>query len=414
MHIWSTRHIIHNQDGAVAALVAVCLVVFIAFTALAIDVNHLYVVRNELQNAADAGALAGARFLLNDDMSINTVANTFALNAATENNSEKIAVEVESVERGHWSFNNQVFTPNPTTSQAEVTLTSGTDFATFDANTDFINAVKVVTKREATKAASYFAFIFGNTEGFTVKTEAVAYIGFAGTMPPEGFDQPIAICYESIKDDWCNIGRMINSGNDPSSSNTAAWTNFTQPCDTANGPTVNPLICGNGNPNTVVFMIGMGTTNGMVENVLGDMKTCWWTQSENGTKPWPITLPIISCPDNSIENCATVIGAVVVNVLWINDNNDRLEDPGVPHSFYPTAMHSVPCYPDWTSPDLAHAIPSWESFTGHFHLQNVTGAVAPYDSMSLYFLPECGLKDRAGTSGGVFSNVLAKYPVLVN
>jgi len=86
----SARQLIHNQDGAVAALVAVCLVVFIAFTALAIDVNHLYVVRNELQNAADAGALAGARFLLNEGGSINTAANTFAYNAATENMKYKL------------------------------------------------------------------------------------------------------------------------------------------------------------------------------------------------------------------------------------------------------------------------------------------------------------------------------------
>jgi len=389
-------------------------VVFIAFTALAVDINHLYVVRNELQNSADAGALAGARFLLNDDMSINTAANTFAYNAATENNSEKVAAEVESVERGHWSFNNKVFTANPSTTQADITLIAGVDFATMDSNTDLINAVRVVTKRETTKAASYFAFIFGNTDGFTVKTEAVAYIGFAGTMPPQGFDQPIAICYESIKEDWCSIGRMINSGNNLSTSNTAAWTNFTQPCDTANGPSVSPLVCGDGNPNTVTFQIGMGTTNGMVENVLGDMKTCWWNQSEHGTKPWPITLPIISCPDNSISNCAIVIGAVVVNVLWINDNNDRLEDPGVPHSFYPTTMAGTAGYGAWTSPNAAQAIPSWNSFTSHYHLRNVTNAVAPYDSMSLYFLPECEIKDRAGTSGGVFSNVLAKYPVLVN
>ena len=238
MHNSSARQLINNQDGAVAALVAVCLVIFVGFTALAIDINHLYVVRNELQNSADAGALAGARFLLNDDMSINTAANTFAYNAATENNSDKVAAEVESVERGHWSFNNKVFTANPSTTQADIKLLSGVDFATMDANTDLINAVRVVTKRETTKAASYFAFIFGNTDGFTVKTEAVAYIGFAGTMPPEGFDQPIAICYESIKEDWCSIGRMINSGNNLSTSNTAAWTNFTQPCDTANRPSV--------------------------------------------------------------------------------------------------------------------------------------------------------------------------------
>ncbi len=57
------KSMITDQKGAVAVIVAVCLVVFVGFTALAVDVGHLYVVRNELQNAADAGALAGARCL---------------------------------------------------------------------------------------------------------------------------------------------------------------------------------------------------------------------------------------------------------------------------------------------------------------------------------------------------------------
>ena len=422
MHNSSARQLINNQDGAVAALVAVCLIIFVAFTALAIDIGHLYVVRNELQNAADAGALAGARMLLNEDGSIRTVptnAITAARGALTANKSEKLDVEEELIERGHWSFTNKAFTPN-SSPQADITNLIGAGFAVADdPKSGLINAVHVVTKRETNKAASYFAFIFGNTDGFTLKTEAVAYIGFEGTMPPKGFDQPIAICYESIKEDWCNIGRMINSGNDPSTSNTAAWTNFMQPCDnsggnTANGPTVNPLICANGNPNAVTFMIGMGTTNGMDNNVMANMKTCWWNKSAHGTKAWPITLPIVSCPDNSISNCAIVLGAVRVNVLWINDNNDRLEDSGVPNSFYPTTIAGISGYGAWTSPDSARAIPSWDSFTSHFHLRNQTGASAEYGNKAIYFLPECEILDRAGTTGGVFSNVLAKYPVLVN
>ncbi len=39
------------------------LVVFIGFTALAIDVGYMMVARNQLHNAADASALAGARQL---------------------------------------------------------------------------------------------------------------------------------------------------------------------------------------------------------------------------------------------------------------------------------------------------------------------------------------------------------------
>ncbi len=48
-----------NQRGVTVVLVAVLMVVFLGLAALAVDISHLYVVRNELQNAADAGALAG-------------------------------------------------------------------------------------------------------------------------------------------------------------------------------------------------------------------------------------------------------------------------------------------------------------------------------------------------------------------
>lgn len=49
-----------RQSGAAAVLVALLMVVFLGIAALALDVGYLYVVRTELQNAADAAALAGA------------------------------------------------------------------------------------------------------------------------------------------------------------------------------------------------------------------------------------------------------------------------------------------------------------------------------------------------------------------
>ncbi len=52
-----------HQRGAIAVLVAVTLAMLLGFTALAIDVGYLFVVRNELQNAADAAALAGVGYL---------------------------------------------------------------------------------------------------------------------------------------------------------------------------------------------------------------------------------------------------------------------------------------------------------------------------------------------------------------
>jgi hypothetical protein len=54
---------VQNRRGATAVIVAICLVMLIGFAALAIDVGFLYSTRNELQNVADAAALAGAGYL---------------------------------------------------------------------------------------------------------------------------------------------------------------------------------------------------------------------------------------------------------------------------------------------------------------------------------------------------------------
>ena len=57
---------VKNQRGVTIVLVTLLMVVFLGIAALTVDLAHLYAVGNELHNAADAGALAGARFLYND------------------------------------------------------------------------------------------------------------------------------------------------------------------------------------------------------------------------------------------------------------------------------------------------------------------------------------------------------------
>ena len=52
-----------NESGAVIVMVAIVLIVLIAIAALAVDVGYLLASRNELQNAADASALAATRQL---------------------------------------------------------------------------------------------------------------------------------------------------------------------------------------------------------------------------------------------------------------------------------------------------------------------------------------------------------------
>ena len=54
---------VKNQAGVSAVIVAIVLSMLIGFTALAVDVGYMYVTKNELQNVADAAALAGAGYL---------------------------------------------------------------------------------------------------------------------------------------------------------------------------------------------------------------------------------------------------------------------------------------------------------------------------------------------------------------
>lgn len=56
--------VVSNERGAVLALVALLLIVFLGLAALAIDLGLLYVARGEAQRAADAAAHAGAGHLM--------------------------------------------------------------------------------------------------------------------------------------------------------------------------------------------------------------------------------------------------------------------------------------------------------------------------------------------------------------
>lgn len=58
---------LERRNGQVLITVALMLTVLLAFLALAIDVAYLYAQRRQMQNAADAGALAGARTIVVGD-----------------------------------------------------------------------------------------------------------------------------------------------------------------------------------------------------------------------------------------------------------------------------------------------------------------------------------------------------------
>ena len=93
-----------SQQGAVAVLVAFTLPVLLGAGALVVDLAYLHVVRNELQNDADAAALAGARKLYTNGASALdwTAAASTASNAITLNRAAGHALSNGQVQTGYW------------------------------------------------------------------------------------------------------------------------------------------------------------------------------------------------------------------------------------------------------------------------------------------------------------------------
>ena len=106
---WGARA---RQRGSAAVLFGLLLVVLCGFVALAVDAGHLFKVRAELQNAADAAALAGVRDLNG------TTAHFAAARAASQAYAQAngadgtpVTVSASDVILGNWNFATRSFTP---------------------------------------------------------------------------------------------------------------------------------------------------------------------------------------------------------------------------------------------------------------------------------------------------------------
>ncbi len=98
-----------SEVGAVAVFVALSMIVLLGVAALALDLGHLYVVHGELQNAAEAGALAGAselcprtgppRYTLRWDL-----AAAAATEGASANRADRSEVSPDSPLTGFWNL----------------------------------------------------------------------------------------------------------------------------------------------------------------------------------------------------------------------------------------------------------------------------------------------------------------------
>jgi hypothetical protein len=239
---WGISKQWHNESGVVLILLVICLLVLLGFAALAIDVGHVMVVRNELQNAADATALAAANnFYPHTPTSTPTppdwyAAEAAATNAIGVNKSDGVPLTHCDVETGYW---NLAHTPQGLQSQG---ITPGPNDAP---------AVKVTVQRAAGinggPVQTWLAGIIGIAT-LNVSAEATAVSASPGTMRP-GALMPIAISKE-VADQagrYNSPAATVRIGSSYHYPNSMAgqWTSLD--LDRNDVPTIRDLIA-NGNP----------------------------------------------------------------------------------------------------------------------------------------------------------------------
>jgi hypothetical protein len=432
----------YKQTGASIVHWLIALGVLLGFGALAIDMNNLYLSKSQLQNGADAGALEGARLLYNADGSINigqfgTSALDGASQAAQENNSQGTPVEVVSVNRGHWEFMTSrvdvngierggLFTANPTTTPADLIDADG-NFRSFqDLNQDpnEINAVEVITARQLTPVQAIFGSLLG-IDDYQVQARSVAYIGFAGTILPYEIDTPIAMCQEVLSE-GCDVARLV-----PSPDQTGGWTNLETFTDNtcsgaSNASELRSLVetgCNGEGINETPITLGLEiqVNNGQVNSAFTELYNCWRSTSPDDedwpTEPMILNMPVVEgCRFGGF--CATVIGAVRVEVLWMFLNNPNSSGRHGIDNTAPTRMRNGDVY--WNALEGADGITRWNSFVGAFGLLIDSNPDIPATwenggaiQQTMYFKPSCD-PIELGQTGGANYGVRATVPVLVH
>jgi len=94
-----------SQRGSAAILFALFLTVVLGCAALAVDLTRLHLVKVELQNAADAAALAGAQSLYDSEPYPDWVsARATALEIAHRNFANAARIQDASIETGYWNL----------------------------------------------------------------------------------------------------------------------------------------------------------------------------------------------------------------------------------------------------------------------------------------------------------------------
>lgn len=324
-----------KQNGVVAILVAILLPVLIGFTALAIDIGHGMLVRGELQNAADATALAGAGCLygradcgnLNASLPDWSSARTKALVFASNNSVQNLAVSNITVEHGYWdlasatpSLRSSTVTPTVTDAPAiKVTISRSSghnsgEVATFFAGIWGIfsrpfsaSAVAAVTSPGSAGAGSLFPVVVAKCLFDNYWDVGSNKPKLATSINPPGFDLPQTIGTPYIF--------KMTSSYHAGVCESGQWSSLE--VDSNNAPTIRNIIA-NGNSAPIGVGDSVWVQPGAKATLYGDVNAC--SAAGNKTCEY-VMVPVVQ--NVNITSREIVVGLACLRIFSASGGSDK-------------------------------------------------------------------------------------------
>jgi Flp pilus assembly protein TadG len=290
---------LRNRHGAAAVMTAIFLVVLLAMGAAAIDIGHALVARNELQNVADAAALAGTRALgiIYEGMTtaeqqsyvltggdqavvVAAVQDTAVANMAA---GVSITINPSDIAIGIWDPATRTHTP--TVNQPK--------------------SVRVIARRDSSANGAISTFLANviGMSSISVNAIATADMSAVGRTAPGQLDVPFAISEYYFTQFGC--GDYIKFyPNDGTPMACSAWHTFNQSPSNANtlrniidGMTAGTYVSPATEPGDSMSFI-----NGNVASAFPNLINLYNAKKDPSTGYWDVFVPVYESPNCSPPN----------------------------------------------------------------------------------------------------------------
>ncbi len=322
-----------NNKGFALVYIALMIVVLVTFVSLAVDVGYMYVAKGQLQNAADAGALAGAAKLDKTNSPTQTDSRLAAVTFANKN------IVVPSVTK--------VIISNDGTN----VLAPGNDITVGNWNASKdpkylegrtpINAAQVRARRTSDSPGGPVNLFLSKVIG--VSSMGTLAVATAARLPRAG-------AYFMIGQGTCTSSMSLTLKIDSGSTGNMAWTTILD--NSTNASDVSSLICGKTIPDIDVCGHSLYTTQGTSTSVFKDIESAFYNTDYDQSNKYCTT-----STDPVPKDCTTVTGNKSV-VTWTVtvpvsvQNNPALQPNPAPVYGYATITMTRACGSGGGSPCL--------------------------------------------------------------